>query len=202
MVRTMNLKASISPPGAAVPAMERPPTPVPDKAGRSFESAEDYGVPVPRIDGPGTVAGVPGSGLAAGSIVVDKCLARMFVAAYLLSGSAIDAERATLESIQQLDISAVPNGRLPWKAIATAVMRGIPDSEQTPGGAPPELPVELLRVLRLPPGLRRCYVLRLLMAMPRQYCADVLRIDAGEVDRNTCLAAQQLATIVAAETAS
>jgi hypothetical protein len=61
------------------------------------------------------------------------------------------------------------------------------------------LPVELLRVLRLSPRIRQCFVLRFLMAMPRQYCADLLRIDAEEVDANSCLAAQQLASIVVSD---
>jgi hypothetical protein len=186
---------------AAVLTMGRSSAPVPDMSGESFDSAGDYGVPVVRMDGSGIGASVPGSALAAGSIVIDKCLSRIFVAAYLLTGSAIDAEGVTLESIQQLDINPAPNGCIPWKAIAVAaaVMRGNPDSEQTRGETPTALPVELLRVLRLPPGLRRCFVLRFLMAMPRQYCADLLRIDAEEVDANSCLAAQQLASIVVSD---
>jgi hypothetical protein len=173
--------------------------PVRDMSGEALDPAEDYGVPVVRIDVSGIGASVPGAALAAGSIVIDKCLSRIFAATYLLTGSAIDAEEVTLESIQQLDTDAAPNGFLPWKAIATAVMRGNPNSEQAPGETSTALPVELLRVLGLPPRLRQCFVLRYLMAMPRQYCADLLRIDVDEVDASSCLAAQQLASIVVSD---
>ena len=184
---------------AVVLTMARSSAPFRDMSGESFDSAEDYGVPVVRMDGSGIGASVPGTALAAGSIVIDKCLSRIFVAAYLLTGSAIDAEGVTLESIQQLDINAAPNGCLPWKAIAATVTRGNLDSERPRDETPTALPVELLRVLRLPPRLRRCFVLRFLMAMPRQYCADLLRIDAEEVDANSCLAAQHLASTVVSD---
>jgi hypothetical protein len=61
------------------------------------------------------------------------------------------------------------------------------------------LPVELLRVARLSPRLRQCFVLRVLMAMPRRYCAGLLRMDAEQVDANSCLAAQELANMAAVE---
>jgi hypothetical protein len=167
----------------------------------SFEPTADYGVSVPQMDWPD--ADVPGTALTAGSLVIDKCLSRLFVAAYLLTGSARQAEAVMLESIQQLDIKATWDGRLSWKAIARAIMREDADSEQTPGEASATLlPVELLRVLRLAPRLRQCFVLRILMAMPRQYCAGLLHIDARQVDENSRLAARQLANMVAGDAAN
>jgi len=137
--------------------------------------------------------------LVAGSVVIDKSLSRMFVAAYLLTGSARQAEALVSESIRQLDIDATRDGRLSWKASAATALAEDPGSEQTPGEAPTALPVELQRVLRLSPRLRQCFVLRVLMAMPRSYCAGLLRMDADQVEANACLAAQELARIMAGE---
>ena len=51
--------------------------------------------------------------------------------------------------------------------------------------------------MRLSRRLRQCFVLRVLMAMPRQYCAELLRIDAEQVDANCSLAAVELARLAA-----
>jgi len=178
---------------AAVPAKGRCRNPGGDRAGESFDSVEDYGVPLPRMDGSRTAADIQGTAFAAGSLVIDKSLSRIFVAAYLLTGSARVAEGVMLESRQPLDIDAIRSGCPSWKAIAAAIVRGNPSLEETPGDASPMLPSELLPVLRLSPGLRQCFVLHVLMAMPRHYCAGLLRIGAWEVDANSRLAARKLA---------
>lgn len=54
------------------------------------------------------------------------------------------------------------------------------------------LPLELQRVLRLPTDLRQCFVLRLLVAMSREFCARVLGLDVAAFDHKVCLAAQTL----------
>jgi hypothetical protein len=171
-------------------------------AGNIPDSAEDYGVPVHRMSGSSTVADVEGTALTAGSVVIDENLSRMFVAAYLLTGSARQAETVVSESIQQLDTRATRAGYLSWKAVAAAILPEDADAGSTPDEAPTALPIELRRVLRLSPGLRQCFVLRVLMAMPRHYCAGLLRMDARQVDANACLAAQELARIVTGEAAN
>jgi hypothetical protein len=179
--------------------MEGSGTPGQDMAGEFLDSAEDYGVPVPRMGGSATLADIETAALAAGSVVIDKSLSRMFVAAYLLTGSARQAESVVSESIQHLDTNATRVGCLSWKAIAAAILSEDPDADPTPDESPTELPIELLRVMRLSPRLRQCFVLRVLMAMPRHYCAGLLRINAEQVDADTCLAAQELARIMAGE---
>lgn len=187
---------------AVVFTMGRSRTPGRATAGEFFDSAEDYGVPVPRVDGSGSAANIQGLASAIGSIMIDQCRSRIFVLACLLTGSAKQAEAAMPDSIRQLGIDAASGGCLSWKAIAAAIVRGDPGSGQSSGEALPALPLELLRVLRLPPRLRQCFVLRVLMAMPRQYCAGLLRIDAEEVDANSLLAAQELANFAAVEAAN
>jgi hypothetical protein len=155
--------------------------------------AEDYGIPIVRAG-----ATVSAAGSLAGSVVIDHCLSRLFVAAYLLTGCARSAEAGTMESVQQLDMPATPQGCLPWKAIARTMVHAVPDSARPPAAAPSrQLPAELLRVLRLPSPLRQCFVLRVLMAMPGHYCACLLHLDAAQVDANTHLAARELASMAA-----
>ncbi len=130
----------------------------------------------------------------AGSIVIDKGPSGIFVAAYLLTGSAMRAERVMLESIQHLDVGAYRSGRLSWKALDHAMLQEDTASERAPEEPPIiPLPVELLRVLRLSTSLRQCFVLRVLMAMPPQYCAGLVRMDVEQVEANCCLAAWELA---------
>jgi len=179
--------------------MERCNTPGHETTGEFRDSAEDYGVPIPRMGGSVAAVDVDGSALEAGSVVIDKSLSRMFIAAYLLTGSAKQAEAAVSESIRQLDINATQAGRLSWKAIDQAFVRGDREPEHTADEGPPALPIKILRVLRLSPLLRRCFVLRVLMAMPRHYCAGLLRMDAEQVDANSSLAAQELTRIMAGE---
>lgn len=147
--------------------------------------AEEYGALVAR-----TGAEVSAPGFLAGSVVIDNCLSRVLVATYLLTGCAASAETHMPHSLQQWD------GCLPWKAIARAIAQACPDSKPSPVEAPALQP-EMLRVLRLPSPLRQCFVLRVLMAMPGQYCARLLRIEAAQVDVNTHLAARELASMAA-----
>ena len=175
---------------AMAPAMERPFVPGLAARDEFSEPAGDYGVPVPR--GSGAAAGTEETGLAAGSVVVDRCLSRTSVAAYLLGGGAAGAESLPPEGPRRLPIDAIRDGWVSWKAVPAAVP-GKLDSQPPSPGSPEFLPVELQRVLRLSTRLRQCFVLRFLMAMPRQYCAGLLHIDAEEVDANCSLAAQDLA---------
>jgi DNA-directed RNA polymerase specialized sigma24 family protein len=135
----------------------------------------------------------------------SKSLWMTFIMAILLTGSVKHAEMAMLEGIRSLDIDVTPEEeRLP--TIISAAM----DPRQWSGPRLPEemahaaslLPVELQRVLRLPMDLRHCFVLRLLLPMPRESCARLLGLDVGTVNRNTSLAAQALAQIVQGENKS
>jgi hypothetical protein len=158
---------------------------------------EVHGVPLLPVHSRVAAEPIPGTGAEAGPAVIDKCLSRIFVAAYLLTGSARRAETAVSESIRQLDVDATRGGWLSWNAVAAAITQEDADPRQAPDEAPAALPVELLRVLQLPLHLRQCFVLRVLMAMPRHRCGSLLRIDAEQVDAYSSLAAQELAAPVA-----
>ncbi len=44
------------------------------------------------------------------------------------------------------------------------------------------LPFELRRVLHLQAALRRCYVLRSLVGLPREACGRLLRLEIRQID--------------------
>jgi DNA-directed RNA polymerase specialized sigma24 family protein len=125
-----------------------------------------------------------------------------FVTAILLTGSVKHAEKAMLEGIRSLDIDATPEEELLLSIVSAAM-----GPRQWSGRRPPAemayvsslLPVELQRVLRLPMDLRHCFVLRFLLAMPREFCARLLGLDVVTVDQDASLAAQELAQIVQGE---
>jgi hypothetical protein len=56
------------------------------------------------------------------------------------------------------------------------------------------LPLELRRVARLSPDHRRCFVLRVLMGLPREVCARMLQTEIQRIDELVCLSAQALAS--------
>lgn len=136
---------------------------------------------------------------------LSESLRMTFVTAILLTGSVKHAEMAMLEGIRSLDIDATLEEELLLSIVSAAL-----GPRQWSGRRPPEemayasslLPVELQRVLRLPIDLRHCFVLRLLLAIPREFCARVLGLDVGAIDRDTSLAAQVLAQIVQGENKS
>ena len=177
-------------------------TPGPDTAGEIQDTPEDYGVPVLATRGTPDVADLQGTGLKAGSVVVDGHPSSVFVAAYLLTGSAKQAATAAADSVQRPVIASTRDICPSWKAAAPAIMRGDPNAEQPLDEAPVSIPAELRPVLRLSPRLRQCFVLRVLMAMPANYCSGLLQMDVEEVDANSCMAARELAAMAACAAAN
>jgi hypothetical protein len=122
--------------------------------------------------------------------VVGKYICKAFVTAVLLSGSMKRAEAAMLDGIA----SSGDGDELVGHTVTALLQR---DGAGETTDAPASLPEELRNVLRLPADLRRCFVLRVLMGWPRERCAELLRREAGEVDRAASLAAMELAERVA-----
>jgi hypothetical protein len=132
-------------------------------------------------------------------VIRAEFLQEAFRAAVLLTGNLKQAEEAMLEGIRLWNSEAASD--LLQKTATAAVERSLnaishsEDLTQTFG----HLPTELQRVVRLPASLRRCYVLRILMALPGATCAMLLGLNPLAVNRNACWAAQILARIVQAE---
>jgi hypothetical protein len=107
-----------------------------------------------------------------------------FLTAVLLTGNVQRAEAAVLESIGSMDLD---------QTAASAIR-----ADQFPGRShrvAPLLPAELKRVLQLAPDLRRYFVLRMLIGMPRERCAALLKVDSVQVDQGTRMAMTELARI-------
>jgi len=116
---------------------------------------------------------------------IGQALDKALLTAYLLTGSMERAEAAVVEGIGLWD----PHDRseaLFQTVVHAAVERQGKDTADWP------LPVELQSVLGLPPELRRCFVLRILMGLPRQACGRLLRLDARAVNQHTCSALKRL----------
>jgi hypothetical protein len=128
---------------------------------------------------------------------LHKNIARAFVTALLLTASAERAEAAILKGTK-VDLGAMP---------AEALLRGIVTAALEPQyetlEQPPEqlehashmLPIGLRHVLHLSTDLRHCFVLRVLVGLPREICARLLRVDAGQIDERTCTAMLELPAV-------
>jgi hypothetical protein len=124
--------------------------------------------------------------------ICDDALTAAYRAAILLTGSARPAEEAVVRAIESIDIDAATSEEL-LRLTVIASMRIMPSAELPEISArEPLLPVDLQNVLRLPNRLRQSFVLRVLLAMPRDFSAQLLDIDVSALDRSTALAAQTL----------
>jgi len=126
--------------------------------------------------------------------MASECLAKNFITAILLTGSVKQAEAAVL------DCTDSPN-LLGTAAAAIRHTSAHPGEITEERAAAELLPIELRNVLQLPAELRRYFVLRMLMAMTRESCAALLKVDPARVDEATCEAVIELARIANIEAA-
>jgi hypothetical protein len=130
--------------------------------------------------------------------VQNEPICAAFTAAILLTGSVHAAEAALLCVIRSAGAGELSGAELQNKVAVWAI--GSRGSE--PRRSPEELarvsrllPAELRNVLLLPRNLRYCFVLRLLMTLPREMCARLLNRESAAIERDTCLAARAVARI-------
>ena len=124
---------------------------------------------------------------------------RAFLAAHLLTGSAEQAERAIMEAIALWGPDQSDN-ELFEQVLLAAVRRTVEDVQSIANKvdlAGATFPAELQAVLHLAPKLRQCYVLRVLVALPRQACASLLHLSSHQVDQYICAALRCLPFLVA-----
>ena len=126
------------------------------------------------------VAGFGGNGWAevTNQPLEGAVIDRAFLAAHLLTGSPEQAECAVLEAIA----SWGPDGsedELLNKVLHVAVRGAAEDAQSLANEADSpdaSLPVALQAVLRLAPLVRQCYVLRVLVRLPRKVCSSLLLV--------------------------
>jgi len=123
---------------------------------------------------------------------------RAFLAAHLLTGSLEQAESAVLEAIASWTPSAGEDALL--ERVLHAAVRGTAEDAHSPANDAPGtyLPAALQAVLRLEPLPRHCYVLRVLVGLPRQVCASLLRLSFERLDHFTCAALKCLPVVAGA----
>jgi hypothetical protein len=125
-------------------------------------------------------------------------LENAFIVGLLLTGSIEQTEVAILESVRCSHLDELCSKELFRNVIHFAVDSECLDSERgwnERQRASALLPFELNCVLALEPDLRHCYVLRILVALPREVCAWLLGLDTSEVDRRTRAAMLELVEV-------
>ena len=123
---------------------------------------------------------------------------RAFLAAHLLTGSAEQAERAITQAMAMWNPDQ-NDDELFGQVLRAAAQGSFEDVQVNSNGVDTlgmPLPAELQGVLRLASQLRQCYVLRVLVGLPRQACASLLQLSSQQVDHYTCAALRSLPFLV------
>src|SRR5579862_4512223 len=130
---------------------------------------------------------------------IHETLENAFIAGLLLTGSVERAEAAILESVRiscpdDLFSEALFRRTVhyliePQKNESTA------EQQKDLDRAASILPFELRCVLSLPRDLRYCYVLRVLVGLPREVCAWLLHLNTSQVEERTRAAMLELPLI-------
>jgi DNA-directed RNA polymerase specialized sigma24 family protein len=126
---------------------------------------------------------------------IKQTIGRAFLAAHLLTANTGQAERSVVEAMESWDPDDNSDEVLfqqVLRSVLQANVEGVPSSSNDPDSPDSLLPIELKAVLLLPPQLRHCFVLRMLVGLSRQTCARLLHLHSREVDRYTREALQRL----------
>jgi len=124
--------------------------------------------------------------------LLERTLGRALYAAHLLTASIRQAEAAVVKAIDWFDPDRDDEDTLFRYALRAAV-EAPAEHQMESTGSP--LPVELQAILNLTRELRHCFVLRVLIGMSKQACAQLLGLNVHIVDECTCIAMQRLAGI-------
>jgi hypothetical protein len=132
-------------------------------------------------------------------LMTRETLENAFIVGLLLTGSMEQTETAILDSIQ----CSCPDDPSAEKKLFRRVIHFAIDAEVNASNkgqdecmrASSVLPSELNCVLALSRDLRHCFVLRILVALPREVCAWLLHLDISQVNQRTQTAMLELAEI-------
>jgi len=128
---------------------------------------------------------------------MQESVENAFIAGLLLTGSVERAETAVLESVRMSCSDDLFSESLFRRTVHYSI-----DQQAHGKGKPGELdqarsilPFELRCILGLSKQLRYCYVLRMLIGLPRDVCAWLLHVDTSKIDQQTCAAMLELPQI-------
>ena len=129
-----------------------------------------------------------------GGSALANIVNRAFYTALLLVAGVGRAESAVREAIELWDADCEPEEVLFQKAVHSAVASpfAISTDIDSLDRAESLLPSELRSILRLPTRIRQCYVLRVLVRFTEPFVANLLHLNADEVNRNTCTGLERL----------
>jgi hypothetical protein len=112
---------------------------------------------------------------------VLQALPQAICTALLLTGGAKPAEAAVLDGIAELALGHLSGTNLIRESAKAAVQRRA-DLEDHSEPLFVVLPLELRRLFLLVPKNRECFVLRVLIGLTPEVCAEMLRVPICEVD--------------------
>jgi hypothetical protein len=121
---------------------------------------------------------------------MQETIENAFIAGLLLTGSVEGAENAILESVRV----SCPDDMYGETLFRRALHHSIDQQMDTAGRqneldrAKAILPFELRCVMNLSKRLRYCYVLRILVGLPKEVCAWLLHLTISQIDEHTCAA--------------
>lgn len=127
-----------------------------------------------------------------------NALNRSFLSAYLLTKNAAEAEKAVLDAIENWDIEKHDEQQfLEFTPRVVASQMEVVTSTEPCEGSKLDIciPVELRHVMELPADLRRCFVLRTLVGISAQICAETLLLTVSQVQGANCEAMHALAVL-------
>jgi hypothetical protein len=124
-----------------------------------------------------------------------KTVENAFLIGLLLTGSIQQAEDAVMESVDCSDTGDLCGERIFRRVIHSSLGLTFPRSasDTIDDDSAAVLPLELRRVLYLPRELRECFVLRMLIGLPGESCAWLLKVDPSEIGSRLQKAVTKLA---------
>jgi DNA-directed RNA polymerase specialized sigma24 family protein len=125
-------------------------------------------------------------------------MGRVLTAAVLLSGDMTQAEDAVADAILSLDTDDFETEAFLTCVLILSIQRSRNSSKRSirkRGEISVPLPTELQNVLNLSLKLRHCFVLRVLLGLPKETCRQMLQVHDGELEKSVSSAAVQLAAM-------
>ena len=112
---------------------------------------------------------------------LTSILGKSFWAAYLLTGNAASAEEVVRQAIDLWDCDEKNSEQLLYASVRIAAKEAMNCEYELHK----LLPEGLCRVAGLPPALRSCFVLRMLLGLPSSICAQILGMPASHVNQQS-----------------
>jgi hypothetical protein len=125
-------------------------------------------------------------------------MGRVLTAAVLLSGDLTQAEDAVADAILLLDTDDFESEAFLMCVLILSIQRSRNSSKwsiRKRVEIPVTLPEELQNVLNLSLKLRHCFVLRVLLRLPKATCSQMLQVDDEELEKSVSSAAVELAVV-------